>query len=118
MRARVGWWLRRLADRVDYRHAPKGTHWTFTFELHEGIRFREDGRGCRLWYLDDDEYERAHTESDSAKAEAQRNIDLYGLCGCGWPRRTVMTPTPDGPAHARLDLLCSNTACWSSVPGP
>jgi hypothetical protein len=44
-------WLRTLADRIDYEGAPKATHWTFTFELYEGIRFREDGKGCRLWYL-------------------------------------------------------------------
>jgi hypothetical protein len=59
---RIGWWLRRLADRIDHKHAPKGIHWSFTFEPYTGIEFNEDGRGCPLWYLDDESYERAHTE--------------------------------------------------------
>jgi hypothetical protein len=58
-------WLRRLADRIDHHGAPKLTHWTFTFECSEGVRFREDGRGCRLAYLGNDEYEKAHTEADN-----------------------------------------------------
>jgi hypothetical protein len=56
--------LRFLADRIDRPGAPKATHWRFTFERGEGIRFREDGRGCRVWYLGDDDYERAHAEAD------------------------------------------------------
>lgn len=60
----LAYWLRRFADRIDHAGAPKATHWTFTFELGEGIRFREDGKGCRLWYLGDDSYEKAHAEAD------------------------------------------------------
>lgn len=56
--------LRRIADRLDDRGAPKAMGWSFTFEQGEGIRFRDDGRGCRLWYCGDAEYERAHTEAD------------------------------------------------------
>jgi hypothetical protein len=56
-------WLRRLADRIDRGGAPKLTHWSFTFEEGEGIRFREDGRGCPVAYLGDDDYGRAHTEA-------------------------------------------------------
>ena len=66
MRRRLGEWLRRLADRIDYHGAPKAIGWTFTFEPGRGIVFHEDhgpGKGCRLWYLGDDEYERAHTEA-------------------------------------------------------
>jgi hypothetical protein len=29
---RLACWLRDLADRIDYEGAPKGTHWSFTFE--------------------------------------------------------------------------------------
>lgn len=56
--------LRFLADRIDRRGAPKAMGWRFTFELGEGIRFRDDGRGCRLWYLGDDDYDRAFSEAD------------------------------------------------------
>jgi hypothetical protein len=56
--------LRRLADRIDYRGAPKLMHWSFTWEDGEGLKFRNDGRGCRLAYLGDAEYERALAEAD------------------------------------------------------
>ncbi len=62
---RLAHWMRTWADRIDRAGAPKGLSYTFTFELGEGIRFREDGRGCRLWYLGDVDYEKAHTEADS-----------------------------------------------------
>jgi hypothetical protein len=55
--------LRKYADRIDYEGAPKAMHWTFTFELREGIRFREDGKGCRLWHYGDDDYEKAHAQA-------------------------------------------------------
>lgn len=57
--------LRRLADRLDYSGAPRAIGISFTFELGEGIRWRDDGRGCPLWYLGDDDYERAHDEADN-----------------------------------------------------
>lgn len=66
MRAKLALWLRTLADRIDHAGAPKGMYWTFTFEDGEGIRFREDGKGCPLWYLGDGDHERAFTEADSA----------------------------------------------------
>lgn len=50
--------------------------WTFTFEEGEGIRFRQDRRGCPLAYLGMDHYERAHNEADSAMAESARNVQL------------------------------------------
>lgn len=56
--------LRRIADRLDYAGAPKHTDHSFTFEHGEGIRFRDDGRGCPLWHLGDDDYARAHAEAD------------------------------------------------------
>lgn len=64
-RARIADLLRKYADRIDHHGAPKLTHWTFTFELHRGMVFREDGRGCRVAYLGGHEYERAHTEADN-----------------------------------------------------
>jgi hypothetical protein len=62
--------MRKYADRIDYEGAPKCTGWSFTFEPHEGIRFREDGHGCRLWYLGDADYARAHDEADSPAPRA------------------------------------------------
>lgn len=57
-------WMRKMADRLDYEGAPKLTEWSFTFERGRGQVFREDGKGCRLAYLDDAEYKRAHAEAD------------------------------------------------------
>lgn len=62
--------LRRWADRISYETAPHSIHWSFTFEDGEGVRFREDGRGCPLWYLGEDDYERAHDEADTAHVRA------------------------------------------------
>lgn len=65
MRARFAYWMRKWADRIDHRGAPRYVGWSFTFEDREGIRFRDDGRGCPLWYLGEDDHERAHTEADT-----------------------------------------------------
>jgi len=62
-RRQAGERLRRLADRIDQHGAPKVTNWTFTFELGRGLVFRQDGRGCPVAYLGDDEFEKAHTEA-------------------------------------------------------
>ncbi|MER7331696.1 MULTISPECIES: hypothetical protein [unclassified Micromonospora] len=79
LRQRLARRLRFLADNIDHAGAPKAMGWSFTFEDREGIRFREDGRGCRLWYYGDADYEKAHTEADTehfqvnwAKATARR----------------------------------------------
>lgn len=67
----LGWVARRLrmvADRLDHAGAPKATSWSFTFEEGIGIAFRQDGRGCRLWYLGDTEYEKAHSQSGAPPA--------------------------------------------------
>jgi hypothetical protein len=66
LRSGIGAFLRKWADRIDHHGAPKLTHWTFTFEKYRGLVFREDGRGCRVAYLGNEEYEKAHTEADSA----------------------------------------------------
>jgi hypothetical protein len=44
----------------------------FTFETGEGLRIREDGKGCRLWYLGEAEYDKAHDQADSAAEDARR----------------------------------------------
>lgn len=63
VKRKLAWWLRCAADRIDRAHAPKATHWHFTFERGVGAVFNEDSRGCRLWYLGDEDYERAHAEA-------------------------------------------------------
>lgn len=65
LRARLGQRLRFLADRIDPRGAPRAIGWSFTFEDRRGIVFRDDRRGCPLWYLGEDDYGRAHTEADT-----------------------------------------------------
>lgn len=62
-RGRIADVLRRLADRIDHSGAPKAMHVRFTFEDRIGIVFRDDGRGCRIWYYGDVDYERAHNEA-------------------------------------------------------
>jgi hypothetical protein len=57
--------LRFLADRLDPHGAPRRMGYSFTFEEREGIRFRDDARGCWLWYLGRDDYERAFDEADT-----------------------------------------------------
>lgn len=63
MRRRIAEALRRYADRLHHPSAPKLIGWSFTFERGVGIVFNDRGRGCRLAYLGDDEYERAHSEA-------------------------------------------------------
>lgn len=53
-----------LAWRIlPYEDQPKIMGWYFTFETYKGIVFNQDGRGCKLMYIDDREYEKAHSES-------------------------------------------------------
>ena len=63
LRALIADELRRLADRLDRPGAPKAIHVSFTLEERVGMVFRDDGRGCRLWYLGDQDYERAHDQA-------------------------------------------------------
>lgn len=65
VRERIARRLRYTADRLDRNHAPKAMSFFFTFEEGEGIKFRDDGRGCRLWYLSEEDYDRAFSEADS-----------------------------------------------------
>ena len=64
MNKRLARWLRTLADWIDHEGAPKYMSYSFTFEDRQGIRFRDDGRGCPLAYLGNEDYERAHAEAD------------------------------------------------------
>lgn len=88
MRHWLGIWLRRLADRIDDNGAPRAIGWWFTIEDGEGIRFRQDGRGCRLWYLGNGDYKRAHAEADFALVHRCSEIgNAFGgyNCVCGEP---------------------------------
>lgn len=60
-------WLRHLADRLDPEGAPRRTHWSFTFERGRGGVFREDGRGCPVWYYGRADYDRALWEADHVR---------------------------------------------------
>jgi len=87
---RIAHWMRTLADRLDHRGAPKCIGWTFTFEHKRGLVFREDGKGCPLWYYGDDNYQRAHTEADTDHAIVDWNSR---------PLRAHI-PADSGPLHA------------------
>ena len=58
-------WLRMWADRIDPASGPRlmGPY-SFTFEDRKGIVFREDHRGCPLWYMQED-HDRVHDEADT-----------------------------------------------------
>lgn len=64
MSKRLARLLRVVADRIDHYGAPKATDLTFTIEKGTGLKVRNDGRGCRLWYYGNDQYDRAHIEAD------------------------------------------------------
>ncbi len=69
---RLARWLRDLAARIDWEGAPKSAHWSFTIEPGRGIVFREDGRGCPLWYLGEEDYLRAHREAGPVPGEGDQ----------------------------------------------
>lgn len=74
-RSRLGWFLRHvLADRIDHANAPRVMHLSFTFEPHRGIVWHEDGRGCPVAYLSQEQYEWAH---DDALVQSARLCDLH-----------------------------------------
>jgi hypothetical protein len=57
---RTGYWLRRIADRVDREHAALCSSLTLRFVEHEGALVEFGGDGCPLWYFADD-YDLAFT---------------------------------------------------------
>lgn len=65
MRRRLAEWLRKWADRIDDTSGPRlmGPY-SFTIEDHRGTVIRQDGRGCPLWYMNED-YALAHDEADT-----------------------------------------------------
>jgi hypothetical protein len=79
--------LRRIADRLDPDNAPRALSGSaFTFET-TGMRLRSDGRGCPLWYIGEDDYQRAHTEADT------RHVRI------DWQHGTADWVGGDGPDH-------------------
>jgi hypothetical protein len=72
--------LRKCADRIDQRGATRLlTDRSFTFEPGMGMVFRQDGRGCPLAYVGEDNYEKAHSESDANIEHAQRFAEMVRL---------------------------------------
>lgn len=66
MTRRLAAWMRKWADRIDLHGAPRRTSWSFTFEHNDkGIQYRDDGKGCPLWYYGQDDFHKAFTDSDS-----------------------------------------------------
>ncbi|HKU51006.1 MAG TPA: hypothetical protein VJQ25_00945 [Nitrospira sp.] len=69
MKARLGEWLRRIADRVDWENAPRRMGWSFKFVEKEGLVWQEDPvsnmpvKGCVVWYLPKD-YDNAFPEKE------------------------------------------------------
>ena len=55
--------LRRIADRLDPAGAPRSTGWSFTYERDTGVYWRDDRKGCPVWYLGDADYDRAYDEA-------------------------------------------------------
>jgi hypothetical protein len=89
---RAAYWLRRIADRIDHHGAPKLIGWWFTFEEGRGIVFRDDGRGCRLAYLGDEQYELAHDQAGPVRLAARR------------PQRLVHPSKTTGPVPYWEDI--------------
>jgi hypothetical protein len=74
VRRRFAHWLMHrcywLVERIDHSAVPKVSMWAFTFEEGKGAVLNTTGsssarKGCRLLYENDDDYERAFTDSDS-----------------------------------------------------
>lgn len=86
MRARLGRLLRRWADRIDPAHAPTPTGWSYTHEKRgprdTHLVWREDGRGCPVWYIGDGDLNRSFTEADSDWRTAnERLADVFQQFG-------------------------------------
>jgi hypothetical protein len=65
----VGRLLRQWADRIDPSGEPHLTGWSYTHEKRGPqdtyLLWREDGRGCPVWYMGDADLNRSFTEADS-----------------------------------------------------
>src|ERR1700678_3076432 len=95
--------LRDLADRIDHDGAPKIMGYSFTFEDREGIRFRDDGRGCPLAYLGNADYERAHDEADKPGVR----VDWAALAA-GDRASAVRWPDPPRPGSCAARISDHN----------
>jgi hypothetical protein len=110
--------LRRTADRIDYRGAPKHMSWSFTFEAGRGIVFNQDGRGCPLWYLGDDDYERAHAESQSARAAAEHQEQIRAYIARFDAALAPLTQTcAEAASNFEANLPALRKALRSESPG-
>lgn len=57
----LGYWLRRIADRVDWWGAPRAPSMSFTIEQGKGVVFHQDRTsGCPLWFHGYGDYEKAY----------------------------------------------------------
>lgn len=72
--------LRYAADRLDDRGASKSLNWSFTHEGRDGVRFRQDGQGAPLWYIEGD-YDRAHCEADNPHLRVNWREGTVGTVG-------------------------------------
>ena len=64
-RARLAWWMRCAADRIDGEGAFRCmSPYSFTFERNKGLHVRSDGHGTPLWYWGP-ERERSYEEADT-----------------------------------------------------
>jgi hypothetical protein len=130
-RGRIAGVLRKYADRIDHAGAPKATHVRFTFEDRVGIVFRDDGKGCRLWYYGDEDYERAHDEAgpvlgaNSTAWLPQRRPGRTPAASPS-PTGTVITltavppytppaPFPMSPEAIHLARYCTGSGCRSPL---
>jgi hypothetical protein len=72
---RLAEWMRKWADRMDPDGAPRYIGFSYTFERYRGIVFREDGRGCRLWYLGEKDHDRAWADSGNLPEKAWLHVE-------------------------------------------
>ncbi len=63
--------LRRFADRIDGEHAPRPVPLSFTIEPRLGITVHDvhPRPGCPLYYISDDDWNRAHTETRDRRSQ-------------------------------------------------
>lgn len=103
MRARIGNWLRRTADHIHPAGAATLTGWSYTHEKRTPtdtyLLWREDGRGCPVWYMGDADLNRSFTEADSDwRTPTERTAAMFAQHGADI--RSHLPPPPDKPAPA------------------
>ena len=78
MKTAIAAWLRRTASRLDPDNAPTPTGYSYTHE-RRGPRdthlvWRDDGRGCPVWYIGDADLNRSFTEADTDWRPAKERL--------------------------------------------